>query len=41
VDPETGAEEGPVVLIGTSEYTVDAARRLGRSLITLTNTGVP
>lgn len=36
VDPETRAEDGPFVLVGTSEYTVAEARELGRSLIALT-----
>lgn len=39
VDPNTGAEDGPFVLIGTSEYTVAEARALGRSLMTLATTG--
>jgi hypothetical protein len=39
VDPDTGAEDGPFVLIGTSEYTVAEARALGRSLMRLATTG--
>lgn len=35
VDPETGAEDGPYVLIGATEYTPVAAAALGRALIGL------
>ena len=38
VDPDTGDEDGPYVLIGTTEYTVTEARSLADSLATLTNT---
>ncbi|WP_062736125.1 DUF6907 domain-containing protein [Kocuria turfanensis] len=35
VDPDSGAEDGPYVLIGSSEYTPAATVALGRSLIAL------
>lgn len=35
VDPGTGAVDGPYVLIGSSEYTPDAAVALGRALVGL------
>jgi hypothetical protein len=35
VDPDTGAEDGPLLLIGSSEYTVAEARALARSLLSL------
>ena len=41
VDPETGAEDGPYVLIGTSEYTVTEAKALGDSLINLAKADEP
>ena len=33
VDPETGTEDGPYVLLGATEYTPVAAAALGRALI--------
>jgi hypothetical protein len=39
VDPATGAEDGPYILIGTSEYTVAEASALARALIELAHTG--
>jgi hypothetical protein len=35
MDPASGAQDGPYVLIGTTEYTVSEARALGDSLIAL------
>jgi hypothetical protein len=35
VDPDTGVEDGPYVLVGTTELTVEQARELGRSLLAL------
>jgi hypothetical protein len=37
VEPDTGAEDGPYMLIGTTEYTVTEAKALGDGLITLAN----
>lgn len=36
-DPAGRAEDGPYVLIGTTEYTVAEAKTLGHCLIALTN----
>jgi hypothetical protein len=35
VDPDSGEEDGPHILIGSSEYTPAATAALGRSLIAL------
>jgi hypothetical protein len=35
VDPETGARDGPYVLIGATEYSPVAAAALGRALLEL------
>ena len=37
VDPATADQDGPYVLIGTTEYTVSEARSLGEALIALAN----
>jgi hypothetical protein len=33
VDPETGAEDGPYFIIGSSEYTLAGARDLAATLL--------
>jgi hypothetical protein len=35
LDPDTGVEDGPYVLIGTSEYTLSETAVLGGSLLSL------
>ena len=37
IQPTTGEEDGPYVLIGTSELTLDETARLGASLLDLAN----
>ena len=37
IDPETGIEDGPYVLLGSSELTADQAKAVGESLIQLAN----
>ena len=37
IHPATGEEDGPYVLLGTSELTLDEAARLGASLLGLAN----
>jgi hypothetical protein len=37
VDPETGVQDGPYVLIGSTELSLDAAAALGNALIRLTS----
>jgi len=37
VDPETGVQDGPYVLIGSTELSLDAAAALGSALIRLTS----
>ena len=39
VDPRTGAQDGPYVLIGWSEYTLDEAAALGSALIAMARAG--
>ena len=39
VDPDTGAEDGPYVIIGSSEYTLDEAEELGMSLVAIARVG--
>ncbi|MFI7493567.1 DUF6907 domain-containing protein [Kocuria sp. M4R2S49] len=41
VDPETGARDGPYVLIGSSEYTPAAALALGRALMAMATAATP
>jgi hypothetical protein len=37
INPETGSEDGPYVVIGSTEYTLFEARSLGEALIALAN----
>ena len=39
VDPRTGAPDGPYVLVGWSEYTLDEAAALGSALIAMARAG--
>lgn len=39
IDPDTGIEDGPYVLVGSSELTANEARQLGESLIRLATAG--
>jgi hypothetical protein len=39
IDPSTRAEEGPYVVVGTTEYSLADAQALGASLMTLATTG--
>jgi hypothetical protein len=39
VDARDGAQDGPYVLVGWSEYTLDEAASLGSALIALARTG--
>lgn len=39
VDPATHTKDGPYVVVGGSEYTLDEAGALGASLMTLANLG--
>ena len=39
VDPRTGEPDGPYVLIGWSEYTLDEAAALGVALVAMARTG--
>jgi len=39
VDPTTGAEDGPYVLIGSTEYTLREAAALAAALLELAATG--
>ncbi|MFL6063302.1 MAG: hypothetical protein ACJ72G_01365 [Friedmanniella sp.] len=39
VDPVTGSQDGPYVLIGSVEYTLAEAQALGTALIALATTG--
>ena len=39
VDPDTGSQDGPYVLIGSVEYSLAEAQALGTALITLASTG--
>jgi hypothetical protein len=39
INPESGAEDGTYVLIGTTEYTLREAERLGASLVALAVVG--
>jgi hypothetical protein len=39
VEPDSGAEDGPYVLIGTSEYTLLEAEALGATLVALAGAG--
>jgi hypothetical protein len=39
VDPRTGAQDGPYVLVGWSEYTLDEAATLGAALIAMAGAG--
>jgi hypothetical protein len=39
VDPRTGAQDGPYVLVGWSEYTLDEATALGSALIAMASAG--
>ena len=34
-DPETGALDGPYVVVGSEEWTLDQARRVGLALVSL------
>lgn len=38
-DPETDAEDGPYVIVGSREYSLNDAERLGASLIELAGLG--
>jgi hypothetical protein len=39
VDPRTGAEDGPYVLVGWTEYTLDEAEGLGAALTAMAKAG--
>ena len=39
IDPDTGVEDGPYVLIGSAEYTLSEAQALGIALLTLSAVG--
>ncbi len=39
LDPRTGAEDGPYVLLGESELTADEAQAVGEALLLLARTG--
>ena len=39
VDPETDTEDGPYVVVGSREYSLAEAQRLGESLIRLASLG--
>jgi hypothetical protein len=39
IDPESGAQDGPYVLIGTTEYTLREAEHLGASIVALALAG--
>jgi hypothetical protein len=39
VDPRTGAQDGPYVVVGSSEYTVEQAEALGTALVTMARAG--
>jgi hypothetical protein len=39
VDPQTGADDGPYVLVGWSEYTLDEAAALGAALVAMARAG--
>jgi hypothetical protein len=39
VDPQTGAKDGPYVVVGWTEYTLDEAAALGAALIAMARTG--
>jgi hypothetical protein len=39
VDPDTGVVDGPYVLIGETEYTLEETAQLGAALISLARTG--
>jgi hypothetical protein len=39
VDPQTGANDGPYVLVGWSEYTLDEAAALGAALVAMARAG--
>jgi hypothetical protein len=39
IDPDTGVEDGPYVLIGSAEYTLSEAQALGSALLTLAVAG--
>jgi hypothetical protein len=41
IDPATGVEDGPYVLIGSAEYTLSEAVALGNALLTLAAVGTP
>ena len=41
IHPDTGEEDGPYVLIGTTELTLAETARLGASLLELANASVP
>ena len=41
IDPDTGAKDGPFVLIGETELTVDQAKAVGESLIRLVSVDEP
>jgi hypothetical protein len=39
IDPDSGIQDGPYVLIGTTEYTLREAEALGASLVALAGAG--
>jgi hypothetical protein len=39
IDPTTGAQDGPFVMIGSAEYSLDQAGRIGAALIGLADLG--
>lgn len=41
IDPDTGIEDGPYVLIGDTELTVDQAKAVGESLLRLVRVDRP
>lgn len=39
VDPQTGAKDGPYVVVGWSEYTLDETAALGAALVAMARAG--
>jgi hypothetical protein len=39
-NPETGEQDGPVVVIGTTEYPLDAAAALGMAIVDIARLGL-
>ena len=39
-NPETGEQDGPVVVVGSTEYSLEAAAALGTAIIDITRVGL-